>query len=160
MPWFYVAIHMTQEIKKGSRRTINYKSLVYINIYIFTLFVCLCSLNVKTAEPIGSTTFVATHMTPGKVYGIMVKIDKFCLKKSLVHCDLKVLHSQAKFDENFANYFLKTKANNKCFIVLKIPCKGHKWVRAVKSKALRHFKVDPVLKIDETVYKQAESMWV
>ena len=37
----------------------------------------------------------------------------------------------------------------------------HKWVRAVKSKpkVLRHFKVDPVLKIDETVYKQAESKW-
>ena len=36
----------------------------------------------------------------------------------------------------------------------------HKCVRARKSKpkALRHFKVDPVLKIDETVYKQAESM--
>ena len=27
-----------------------------------------------------------------------------------------------------------------------------------KSNALRHFKVDPVLKIDETVYKQAEFM--
>ena len=27
-----------------------------------------------------------------------------------------------------------------------------------KPKALRHFKVDPVLKICETVYKQAESM--
>ena len=37
----------------------------------------------------------------------------------------------------------------------------HKWVRAVKSKskALRHFKVDPVLKIKETVYKHPESMW-
>ena len=34
-----------------------------------------------------------------------------------------------------------------------------KRVRAVKSKpkALRHFKVDPVLKIDETFCKQAES---
>ena len=32
----------------------------------------------------------------------------------------------------------------------------HKWVRAVKSKpkALRHFKVNPVLKTDETVYKE------
>ena len=28
-----------------------------------------------------------------------------------------------------------------------------------KPKVLRHFKVNPVLKIDETVYKQAESMW-
>ena len=36
----------------------------------------------------------------------------------------------------------------------------HKEVRAVKSKpkALRHFKVVPVLKFDETVYKQVESM--
>ena len=35
------------------------------------------------------------------------------------------------------------------------------WIRAVKlkPKVLRHFKVDPVLKIDETFYKQAESMW-
>ena len=35
-----------------------------------------------------------------------------------------------------------------------------KWIRAVKSKpkALRHFNVDPVLKIDETFYKQPESM--
>ena len=33
-------------------------------------------------------------------------------------------------------------------------------VRTVKSmsKALRHFKIDPDLKIDETVYKQTESM--
>ena len=33
-------------------------------------------------------------------------------------------------------------------------------VQAVKSKpkALRHIKVDPVLKIDETAYKQAKSM--
>ena len=38
----------------------------------------------------------------------------------------------------------------------------HMWVRAVKcgTKALRNFKFDPVLKIDETVYKQAESMCV
>ena len=28
-----------------------------------------------------------------------------------------------------------------------------------KPKAYRHFKVDPVLKIDETLFKQAESMW-
>ena len=36
----------------------------------------------------------------------------------------------------------------------------YKRVRMVKSKpkALQHFKVDPVLKIDETFYKQAESM--
>ena len=41
-----------------------------------------------------------------------------------MRCDLKVSSSQAKIDKNFANYFLKTKANNMCFIVLKCTCKG------------------------------------
>ena len=40
------------------------------------------------------------------------------------HCDLKVSRSHAKIYENFTNYFLKTKANNKYFIVLKCTCKG------------------------------------
>ena len=40
------------------------------------------------------------------------------------HWDLQVSNSQAKFYENFANYFLKIKANNKCFTVLKCTCKG------------------------------------
>ena len=39
------------------------------------------------------------------------------------HCGLKVSRSQAKIDDNFANYFFKTIANNK-----------YKWVGAVKSK--------------------------
>ena len=39
------------------------------------------------------------------------------------HCDLKVSRSQAEIDESFANYFLKTKANNKWFIVHKCKCK-------------------------------------
>ena len=69
---------------------------------------------------------------------------------------LKVSRSQAKIYEHFAKNLLKTKAKIKCFLLLK-PCEGlekHKWVRAVKSKpkVLRHFKVDPVLKIYETVY--------
>ena len=36
-----------------------------------------------------------------------------------VHWDLKVSRSQAKIDENFSNYLLKTKANNKFFICAK-----------------------------------------
>ena len=82
-------------------------------------------------------------------------------------CDLKVARSVAKIDENFANYFWKLSANNKCFIVLKCTCKGiqksiNELIRAVKSKskALRHFKVDPILKIDDIFYKQAESLWI
>ena len=42
----------------------------------------------------------------------------------IYHCDLKVLLSQAKIDENFANYFLETKANNKFLVVLKSTRKG------------------------------------
>ena len=38
------------------------------------------------------------------------------------HSDLMVSSSQAKIDENFANYFLNTKANNKCFKVDKFTC--------------------------------------
>ena len=51
---------------------------------------------------------------------------KTCVLKTLygrLHCDLKVSRSQTKFDESFANYFLKTKANNKCFEVLKCTSK-------------------------------------
>ena len=39
--------------------------------------------------------------------------------KELGHCG-KVSRCQEKIDENFANYFLKTKTNNKCFIVLNV----------------------------------------
>ena len=50
------------------------------------------------------------------------KISMITLKiifyRAVTHCGLKVSRSQAKIDENFANYFLKTKAINKCFIVL------------------------------------------
>ena len=33
-----------------------------------------------------------------------------------------------KIDENFANYFLKTKGNNKCFLVLNVHVKGYRKV--------------------------------
>ena len=86
----------------------------------------------------------------------------FCgmMSYSTVHCDLKVSSSQAKINENLANYFFKTKANNKCYKVLKWTCKGLQRVRAVKSKpkAYLHFIVDPVLKIYETFNKQAKSL--
>ena len=41
-----------------------------------------------------------------------------------LHFDLKVSRSQAKINENFANYFLKNQANYKSFIVLKCAFKG------------------------------------
>ena len=47
-------------------------------------------------------------------------------------------------------------------MVLKYTCKGLQKSELeqykIKPKALRHFKVDPVSKIDETIYNQAESM--
>ena len=45
-----------------------------------------------------------------------------------MHCDLKISRSQAKIDESFAKYFLKTKANNKCFVVLNVHVKGYRKV--------------------------------
>ena len=44
------------------------------------------------------------------------------------HCGLKVSRSQAKIDYNFANYFLQTIANNKCFIVFNVHVKGYRKV--------------------------------
>ena len=42
---------------------------------------------------------------------------------NLTHCDLKGSRSQPKIDESFANYFIKTKGNNKFFILLKCTSK-------------------------------------
>ena len=47
-----------------------------------------------------------------------------CSSDLVSHCGLKVSRSQAKIYENFAIYFLKTKANNKCFSGLKCTRKG------------------------------------
>ena len=37
--------------------------------YFGYLSVCLYSINIKTAEPIGPKFFMEHHVTPGKVYG-------------------------------------------------------------------------------------------
>ena len=50
----------------------------------------------------------------------------FILMFFVHHCGLKVSRSKAKIDENFADNFLKTKANNKCLIVLNVHVKGYK----------------------------------
>ena len=50
------------------------------------------------------------------------------LPTKAVHCGLKVSRSQAKIYENFANNFLKTKANIKCFKVLNVHVKGYRKV--------------------------------
>ena len=59
------------------------------------------------------------------------------------------LTSHSKIDENFANYFLKTKAKDKCY---NVSVKDYR-----KHKLERRFIVDPVFKI---VYKQTESICI
>jgi len=46
-----------------------------LKIYMLCLPVCLYPINVKTAEPIGPTFCVGSHMTPGKVYR-RIKLQK------------------------------------------------------------------------------------
>ena len=43
---------------------------------------------------------------------------------TITRCDVKIPRFYAKIEDNFDNYFLKTKANSKCFVVLKCTCKG------------------------------------
>ena len=67
------------------------------------------------------------------------------------HCDLKVSSSQAKIDENFANYFLNSKAKNKCFMMLKFTCKGlqksmKKLSGKIKAQAVATLQSRPCLK--------------
>ena len=54
--------------------------------------------------------------------------------------DLTELKYQSSVISSFNNYFFNTKAKNKCFIVLKYISLGLQ-----QSKALQHFKVNPVL---------------
>ena len=66
----------------------------------------------------------------------------------LVLRDTKVARSQAKIHEHFANFFLRTKSENKNSLELQ---KKHKLVGDEvnsNSKALRQFKFNPVLKND------------
>ena len=54
--------------------------VISIYKYILCMSVCLLPINVKTAKPIGPTSFVGPHMTPGKVYGCS-KLEKFVSNK-------------------------------------------------------------------------------
>ena len=56
---FFVCCFTMQCIKKLS---------IYILCLSVCLSVCLYSINVKTAEPIGPKIFVGSRVTPGKVY--------------------------------------------------------------------------------------------
>ena len=68
-----------------------------------------------------NTYFELPHftLTPLSSYSLTLYLLSLHTHPSLQsHWDLEVSSSQAKIDENFANYFLKTKANNKCSLVL------------------------------------------
>ena len=79
-------------------------------------------------------------------------------------CHLKVSSSQAKIDENFANYFFKTEANNKCFILLKCTCEGLQKIiieLGRQNQSQRRFDTSKLTLSLKSMrfYKQAESMW-
>ena len=79
---------------------------------VFGEFLCYSFKNI----PQKSVTFLFNLVGGGSAYlaiSLMLKVPFW-----------KVSRSQANIDENFANYFFKTKANNKCLIMLKCACKG------------------------------------
>ena len=61
---------------------VSFSSLLFLYIYFDCLSVCLCPINVKTAEPIRPKFFLGSGMTPGKVYE-WSKIKNFVLKRFL-----------------------------------------------------------------------------
>ena len=77
------------------------------------------------------------------------------LESVAAHWDLKVSNSQTKIYENFANYFLKTKANNKSFTVLKCPYKGLQKSGNIKAQGVARLQSRHYLK---KLYKQTKSM--
>ena len=82
-----------------------------------------------------------------RTYILLSRINTNIFLITNTHCDLKVSKLSSSNRLKFSQLFLRA-------------TKKHKWVGTVKSKckALRHFKVDPVLKIDGTFHKEAESM--
>ena len=66
-------LHSFSLISLQTREQFVEDKVLYSSIYILCLpvclFVCLYPINVKMAEPIGPTFFVAPRVTPGKVYG-------------------------------------------------------------------------------------------
>ena len=63
------------------------------------LFVCLYSINVKTAEPIGPKFCVWAHVNPGKVYE-WSKFKKNCVKQ---FCKTNLFWKSANFFMKSAN---------------------------------------------------------
>ena len=62
----------------------------------------------------------------------------------------QVASYRVKIDENFAKYSFKSKAKNKCFLVLiDVQCTCIGLQKSIIE--LRHFQVDPSLQIDATI---------
>ena len=100
----------------------NISKLKITSLVEFSAFICIGfhqAIFFNVAPPPSPTT--GDFRTKLEPYWFSNRKAKFYTR---AHCDLKVSRSQTKIDENFANYFLKTKASNKCFVVLKCTCKG------------------------------------
>ena len=54
------------------------------------------------------------------------EFPNFYIERSDATVIKKVSSSRAKIYESFSNYFLKTKTNNSCFVVLNVHVKGYR----------------------------------
>ena len=77
--------------------------------------------------PFHFTPFLSISSFHSLPFLLLVSLPPHSLAFS-VNCDLKVSSSQAKIDENFANYFIKTKA------IMERATEKHKWVRLINSR--------------------------
>ena len=53
----------------------------HLYLIILCLYLCLYPINIKTAEPIGFTFFMATHVTQGKLVYEPLKLNILARKK-------------------------------------------------------------------------------
>ena len=117
-------LNICGEIVDSEKTTVFVKTLNSFKI----LFTCQWRIHVDThPSPSWNLTFIFEFRS----YGDPVQWSK----------DLNLLPN-----ENFANFLLNTKAKSKSIMVLK--CLGPLCEVQPKIKAMRQFKVDPVLKID------------
>ena len=81
-------LYSTAGIKEQARSYIYIYTLIVWGLFV-SFFVCLCLINVKTAEPIGPKFCVGPYLTLGKVYR-WSKFQKLAVNKIRVSLNLKI----------------------------------------------------------------------
>ena len=101
----------TENILKYKHCIITTKE-VYCILYLEHVY---CLMTVKQLTKL--TRYSLLYSDRGIQVQYLTYISNLSNKICWSHCGLKVSRSQTKIYENFANYFLKTKAINKCLKV-------------------------------------------